>query len=962
MKTKEKKQMKHTLTLLTALLLVSVATVTTSGTETNTAPVERKFQALIVSADPARHTLRVRHKPTGYETEVVWDEKSVVKAQVKYDIDEIPEGSVECWPGAVDAKKKTVSRIGILRPVSNPAKTPAKADEVKEKSMIRGKLVRLPVDDAIRNDHDRMLTRKKDAAYVLEVNGEHWALVNHFGLHPRLTKEVVLTIADLKANLPCRELVYREESGGNRLVSAMVLPNQDFKPEEWPPLGPTGTTVSRLEEELKRFRNSHAKLAVDIRKVVPVRFRVEPEIVLKGEPINLTIEAWSSNRPNAQLVLEASYLQPTVASRRNLALDWKANEQADGLTRYTTGLKLPDLPVGQHCVTWACDVGGDIPEFWRSVAVTDAKTLVAMFHFTGGKVNAEFNEFRIPYDYWEFRPQGLLGGVFGDRQPPAKAAQWVDCSREYRRRGASPNIAISGANYAGGKSKLPYLVNFSAEPEEVQRAVLKTVREIADMVGFQADDTGFFGYEFGTRTIAMAREAGVRLVGSMCIHQNWRDGGAWTINHSARPLRPYFAGVDDFRKTGPGGRDGVVMVSQHDKSILWTEYGVGVYEPCWLEVAWLGGGGGREKVFDEIFLSRHLDLFSAAIENAKNQKVPFFQSIGIEFSGQSPMITDANAGMIKYAAERAKDGSVVFCSQGGAADFYRRHYQETPETLFYDADFWCGNRANDSITSTWKPVDYPDLVHIENHRYSAFFKKPAALPEYHWDYTKPWNYPDWGNEEITRSVAGFLVPGEHDKFAVTPKITDTRKMKVSQSLLENAGGLEMVIVLETAEPVKALPLALWDIPCEWKAGEGWWTVKGANRFVPIRAPYTGNLNGLLEVDAKPGKNEYRLTITTPKHAPVSQDILLKTVHAKVFTRDGQSMAYIWPTRPWETSFQLTVPAGCSVQYYAAPKGDRVDLPPGKHQLKIEKESWSRIVGLDYQVLRQALQPIVEEHK
>ena len=793
-------------------------------------------------------------------------------------------------------------------------------------------------------------------AYALDVNGERWALVNRFGLHPRLTKEVTLTTAELKANLPCRELIYREEGSTNRLISAMVLPNQDFKPEEWPPLGPTGTTVGRLEEELSCFRDSHAKLAAEFRKVMPVRFRLGPEIVLQGEPITVTIEAWAGKQPNARLVLEACYLQPAAASTKDLNLQWKANEQADGLTRYTAELKLPDLPVGQHCVTWNCDIGGDIPEFWRSFAVTDEKTLVAMFHFTSGKPNTEFDQFRLPYDYWEHHVQNMIGGVFGERKPPATAEAWVGRSREYRRRGASPNIFLCGASYAGGSSKLPYLVNFSAEPEEVQRAVLKTVRELADMTGFQADDLGFAGYEFGTRTIAMAREAGVRLIGSMCIHQNWRDGGAWTINHSARPLRPYFAGVDDFRKTGPGGKDGVVMVSQHDKSILWTEYGVGVYEPCWLEVAWLGGGGGREKVFDEMFLSRHLDLFSAAIENAKNQRVPLFQSIGIEFSKAEPeeMITRSNGLMIRYAVDRAKDGSVVFCHQAAAADFYRRHYRETPETLFYDADFWCGNRAHESIASTWKPVDYPDLIHIENHRYSAFFKKPAALPEYHWDYTKPWDYPDWGNEQLPRSPAGFLVPGEHDKFAVTPKITDTRGMKVAHSMSDCVAGLEIVVTLETERAIQALPLALWDIPREWRPGEGWWTATGARRFVPIRAPYTGNLNGILEVDAEPGKNEYRLTIASPARAPQSQDVLLETVHAKVFTRDGQSMAYIWPMRPWETAFELTVPAGRSVQYYAAPKGERVDLPPGRHRLVIKQESWSRIVGLDYASLHAGL--------
>ncbi len=62
------------------------------------------------------------------------------------------------------------------------------------------------------------------------------------------------------------------------------------------------------------------------------------------------------------------------------------------------------------------------------------------------------------------------------------------------------------------------------------------------------------------------------------------------------------------------------------------------------------------------------------------------------------------------------------------------------------------------------------------------------------------------------------------------------------------------------------------------------------------------------------------------------------------------MAYVYPAVPWEVSFELTVPAGKSVQYYAAPKGERIDLPPGTHNLVIEKDQWSRIVGLSREEL------------
>lgn len=80
----------------------------------------------------------------------------------------------------------------------------------------------------------------------------------------------------------------------------------------------------------------------------------------------------------------------------------------------------------------------------------------------------------------------------------------------------------------------------------------------------------------------------------------------------------------------------------------------------------------------------------AAIQNVENQRVPYFQSVGIEFSKSDPedVTTASNALLIRYLVHRVRDGRVVFFNQAAAADFSRRHYQETSETVFYDADYW----------------------------------------------------------------------------------------------------------------------------------------------------------------------------------------------------------------------------------------------------------------------------------
>jgi len=934
-----------------------------TATEADAPLPERRFQAVVTAVDAAKKTLSLRHKPTGFVADATWDDRSVLKARIQYDIDDVPEGWVECWAEKIDPAEKTISGIGILRSLPPDSGPPAKTNTPRERTLFRCKLLRVPLDTGKPPTAGRVPTRKGDAFYELDIHGERWTLTGKHGKHPKLSREEPLAPGELKAGLPCAEVVYREEPSGNHLVSLLGLPNQSFHPET-STNGTTGTTTTRIASEMTRLRTAYAKVAADRIAVMPVRFRIAPEVTLQNEPVTLTMEAWAKKSPNPQVELETLYLQPDNANKTTLTLDWKAGEHSGGLTRYTAELTLRDLPAGQHLVQWHCDIGGDIEAFWRSFAVIDSQTLVVMLHFTAGQPNVEFEQFHLPYDYWEESVVSLLGGPLGERKTPDTAREWITRSRDYRRRGASPNLQILQGNYAGRTGwPAPIPVQFRLEPDDVQRTVFDAAIELADMTGFDRDAIGFTAYEFGTRTVAIAHAAGVRLIGSMCIHQNWQDG-SWGINHTGRPLRPYFAAKDDFRKPGNGGADGMVMVSQHDKSILWTEYGLGVFEPAWLERDWVGGGGGGRSVYDDVFMSRDFDLMDAAIQNLQNQHAPYFQSIGIEFSKSDPkdMTTRSNAGMIHYLVRRARSGNVVFCNQAAAADFYRRHYAEIPETVFYDPDYWCGLKATQSITSTWKPVAYPDLMQIENARYSAFFKKPAILPEYHWDYTLPWDYPDWGNKQLPRSVMGLLVPGEHDKFAVTPKITDTRPLKVEQELRESPDGLEVLLTLQTPGALKAFPLALWDLPREWKPGNGWWSTQGTARFLPMRAPFTGNLNGILEVDAHPGDNQYRVRITTPQRTPGSQDIAVEGMQGKVFERDGLAMAYIWPTHPWETAFELEVPAGHSVAYYAAPDGERVDLPPGKHRLVIAKECWSRITGLTQAELQAGLRPISNNHE
>lgn len=736
------------------------------------------------------------------------------------------------------------------------------------------------------------------------------------------------------------------------LVGYGAMPASAQKAESQP-----GASIELIQGLLTRFTSVHKQIEPQLAKLVPVKMSVSPELAMVGEEVMLDIEALADRRPNDQFELQMDYLGSGLSKPgriRLLKLDWQAAGTRHGLTVYQTHLRLPIEKPGMYLGRWVCDIGGDVPEFWRPFAVIDNSYAVVTFNSTTHAPDLfdQLHRLHIPFERVETTSLALPDFIENPR-----ADYWASVSRDYRRYGEDPTPFLFTDYYLkkSGESR------FYHETEAVQRAVLAMYRDVWPFFGFKGPMDDFACYAFGNTAVKMARELNYRTISLLCASQNWKDN-TFKINHSGMPERIYFMSKEDFRKPGDGGPKGLVGIIQcYRNGFLNHDYCCGFsLEPAFTVLGPTIVGSGR-KTYDEIGVSRILDYFEAILQNRRSQKTPYFFSVGLEFNGVQAGVADANRILVDYAAAKAAGQPLVFATGDAVARFFQRRYTETPESTCYEQDYYCG------VTMWDKPPSFPDTMEIEGARFKAMFKASELLPERYYDYQVKWDYPDWGNENLPRSPHGVLFPGTYDRFAEVPRILDTRGMKAERRDSTHGQELAIEVHIESAKAQANMALALWDIPHQWQAGEGWWSVAGKARFVPVVAPYTDNLNGILVADLEPGENRFTVTIKTPPRVLQATTIKIgDRIEGRVYKREGKAMAYLWPTKKTGATLVLNLPKemknfdwheGLKAHAYLAPDGDDQPLFAGEYRFKLpwlnetsyfysSYAVWVRLVGLE----------------
>jgi hypothetical protein len=165
----------------------------------------------------------------------------------------------------------------------------------------------------------------------------------------------------------------------------------------------------------------------------------------------------------------------------------------------------------------------------------------------------------------------------------------------------------------------------------------------------------------------------------------------------------------------------------------------------------------------------------------------------------------------------------------------------------------------------------------------------------------------------------------------------------------------VTLTVESSRPAERVPLAVWDIPREWRPGSDWFKVGNAREFIVVVAPQTDNLNGVLVVDLKKGINTFTVEITTTERELKTIDhAFAGSVRGKTWTHDEQSTTYLWPVNPWGAKIEVAIPAGKTATAYLAPGTREQELTPGVYQFDLRFQQWMRLIGLTREEITKAI--------
>ena len=175
---------------------------------------------------------------------------------------------------------------------------------------------------------------------------------------------------------------------------------------------------------------------------------------------------------------------------------------------------------------------------------------------------------------------------------------------------------------------------------------------------------------------------------------------------------------------------------------------------------------------------------------------------------------------------------------------------------------------------------------------------------------------------------------------------NTTSFSATSTQTEVSGGTLVNITVTSTVSQPNLALGVWNLPRQYHKDPSFYQVTGAQRFIPVRAAYSGNLCGIVVANIQPGTNNISVLVTTKSRTLQSLDMQLSANNrAKVIDRDGTGIAYLYNVGSAAESFKITLPAGVSASLYAPFVNDNVTTLTGTNNVTVQPGKYQKLLGL-----------------
>ncbi len=543
----------------------------------------------------------------------------------------------------------------------------------------------------------------------------------------------------------------------------------------------------------------------------PIQFEIRNALTRVNDPVDFAVSA--TRRTGLKLVIISDALSDNPGRPRRIPLAWqKSTNTWTGIAQYT-----PDSTGHYHAIL----MSGSQSIAGRYFAAITGNEAVATLWLNGllpGK--DDYGDVVRPH----YLPMDHHIDIHVDDPPLEFLADMREAEFRY---GQTPVPRLTA-------ERLGYHDRFSLWEFTLAETIagiekLKTIYRENGLCPINNLNTHWC---MGNVTMQAIRKSGINIMSGMVANYEMRDGESREICNGT-PLRPYWVHRNDFRKAGrAGGRSPLICIPF--SVTIPTDFYRGNPDTHWapdIAMVWdrsiESSGEGR----------RSMEVLDMLCDHNRTAS-PYVIPIAIQNFGP-PAVYENNRNALRYAITKAQAGELFFANSLALFDYMTRYERETPETIGYIRDFMVGSHLIN------KPICHPDVMQIENCRCHAAWEAGNPLPEYLFDYTRKWDYPD----------SDFLDYTRHG-----PEPESLRNVKVSINRTTTDTGLSVDIQIKSNKAMAQLPVALWHVPV--KIDRAVSKTRGL-RIRTVRTPLLRTPHLIVIGPISKGQTTWTVTITGP---------------------------------------------------------------------------------------------------